>query len=95
MDMHRAVKNSSPCRVGVDPGDSLRSCCRSQALNKCPLHGLLGAKFSTFLRPVFVMSLLKMTGGQSANVLSGACKSRKSVMCLTEKIMSDVCFLQA
>lgn len=83
------------CPIGVDPGDTLRSCCSSRASNKCGLRGMLGAEFPTFLRPVLVMSLLKMTRGQSGSMLPGVCKSKKAVMCLTEKIMNDRCFLEA
>lgn len=96
-DMHRAVKMSS-CLVHTFPdeaeqGKVVPSCFNSNIVDTCPFHGPFSAMF--VFKFLLVIPLFEMVSKHRAEVLSSVPKHKKAVMCLMEKIMYQMSFIQA
>lgn len=98
--MSRVAKNLS-CLIAmfsveVERGkNSLPFCFSSYTINKCPFCHLFGTMFPSFLCFLLVILLFKLASKHSAEVLSSVTRSKKAVMCLTEKICMLGSFVEA
>lgn len=75
-------------------GDTLPSCLGSPAVNNCPFHSLFSATFLKFLC-FLLISLFRIAPKRSTKVLSSVPKCKTIVMCLMEKCMCQISFIQA
>lgn len=77
-------------------GDALPFCVSSHTVIKCPLCGLLSsATFFAILYFVLVIPLFKMACKYRAEVLFVFPQHKKAVVCLTEKYIYQLSFIQA